>query len=94
VHELAHELLKHGYQQVRAGTTRQQREIEADASAYVVGRYFGLAGSCEPNYLALWQVAGGDILACLERVRSVAIDIIQTLEEIRQTGKIGGEQSS
>lgn len=94
VHELAHELLKHSMTQVRAETSRQQREIEADASAYVVGRHFGLAGSCEPNYLALWRVAGGDILACLERVRTVAIDIIQTVEAIRQTENRHVAQSS
>ena len=93
VHELAHELLEHGLPQVRARTTRQQRETEADASAYVVGRHFGLAGSCEPNYLALWQVAGGDILSSLERVRSVAIDIIQTVEAIRQTENLSIPQS-
>lgn len=84
VHELAHELFAHSRPEERAQTTRQQREIEADASAYVVGRHFGLAGSCEPNYLALWQAAGSDILACLERVRRVAIDIIQSVETIRQ----------
>jgi hypothetical protein len=79
-HELAHELFEHCKPDVRANTTRQQREIEADAAAYVVVRHFGLSAESAPNYLALWRAAGKDILACLERVRGVAMEIIQAVE--------------
>ena len=79
-HELAHELFKHCKPEVREMITRQQREIEADAAAYVVAQHFGLSAESAPNYLALWQAAGKDILACLERVRVVAMEIIQAVD--------------
>ena len=84
VHELAHELFRHSQADVRAVTSKKQREIEADASAYVVCRYFGLSGTSEPNYLALWQAAGSDILDCLERVRVVITDIINSTEKFKE----------
>lgn len=61
--------------------SKQQREIEADAAAFVVGRHFNLAGAAIPNYLALWQAAGPDILDCMERVREISTQIIRFLEE-------------
>lgn len=81
VHELVHELLEHSHREVRTTISRQQREIEADAAAFVVGRQYHLAGAATPNYLALWQAAGVDILSCMERVRGVSTQIIQFLEE-------------
>jgi len=81
VHELVHELLSHSSQEVRAVISKQQREIEADAAAFVVGRHFNLAGAAIPNYLALWQAAGPDILDCMERVREISTQIIRFLEE-------------
>ncbi len=81
-HELAHELFEHCKPEVRVNTTRQQREIEADAAAYVVAQHFGLRAESAPNYLALWQAAGKDILACLERVRVVAMEIIQAVDSL------------
>lgn len=81
-HELAHELFAHSQPEVRQHTTRQQREIEADAAAYVVARHFGLNAESAPNYLALWAAGKTDILACLERVRSVAMEIIQAVESL------------
>jgi hypothetical protein len=83
VHELVHELLEHANREVRISLSRQQREIEADAAAFVVGRQYNLTGAATPNYLALWQAAGADILSCMERVRGVSTQIIQSLEEHR-----------
>lgn len=80
VHELAHVLYEHSKSEVRKRTTRQQREIEADAAAHVVCKYFGLS-SLSPNYLALWEVSKEDIMACLERVRAVAVEIITGVED-------------
>jgi len=84
VHELVHELLAHSSQDVRTVIPRQQREIEADAAAFVVGRHFNLAGAAVPNYLALWQAAGPDILSCMDRVREISTQIIRFLEENRK----------
>ena len=87
VHELAHELFEHCKSKVYHSSTAQQREIEADAAAYVVCHHFGLKSMSTPNYLALWQASGKDILASLERVRGIAVEIIQEVELLNQQGK-------
>lgn len=84
VHELVHELLAHYSQEARSTLTRQQREIEADAAAYVVTRHFNLAGTMIPNYLALWQAGGGDILSCMDRVRDISTRMITFIEDFRK----------
>ncbi len=78
IHELAHELYEHCQPAVWQTTTRQQREIEADTAAHVVSLHFGLP-SASANYLALWQAGRQDILACMERVREVALEIIEAV---------------
>jgi len=83
VHELAHELYAHCKPEVREQTTRQQREIEADAAAHVVCQHFGIP-SASANYLALWQAGKEDILGCMERVRGVAIELIEAIEGTHQ----------
>ena len=84
VHELAHELYAHCKPEVREQTTRQQREIEADAAAHVVCQHFGILSSASANYLALWQAGKEDILGCMERVRGVAIELIEAIEGTHQ----------
>jgi len=79
VHELAHVLYEHCTPEVRKSTTRQQREIEADAAAHVVCKHFGIS-SLSPNYLALWEASKEDILSCLDRVRGIAVEIIEAVE--------------
>jgi hypothetical protein len=53
----------------------------------VVCHHFGLKSASTPNYLALWQASGKDILASLERVRGIAVEIIQEVESFNQQGK-------
>jgi len=84
VHELAHELFEHSKPEVHSLSTAQQREVEADAAAYVVCHHFGLKSASTPNYLALWQASGKDILASLERVRGIAVEIIQEVDRFTQ----------
>ncbi len=81
VHELAHLLYEHCRPEIRKQTTRQQREIEADTTAYVVVTHFGLTAS-SANYLALWRAGKDDILACMQRVRGVAVEMIEAIEEL------------
>jgi hypothetical protein len=87
VHELAHELFEHSNPDQRKKLNVQQCEIEADAAAYVVCHHFGFKSESTPNYLALWQVAGKDILACMERVRGIAVEIIQAVEKVSLDGE-------
>jgi hypothetical protein len=79
VHELAHELLGHT-QRGACKLTSQQCEIEADATAYVVCHHFGLHAANTPNYLALWQASGKDILDSLQRIQEIAAQIIQAVQ--------------
>jgi hypothetical protein len=79
VHELAHELLGHT-QRGSCKLSAQQCEIEADATAFVVCHHFGLQSDSTPNYLALWQASGKDILDSLQRIQELAAEIIRAVE--------------
>jgi len=52
IHEYAHALLHFG---VDDDTELSKREVEAEAIAYVVGRYCGLDTSGSAFYLAAWE---------------------------------------
>jgi len=52
IHEYAHALL---HFDVDDDTERSKREVEAEAVAYVVGRYCGLDTSGSAFYLAAWE---------------------------------------
>jgi len=76
-HEFAHELL-HGHWE-RINLPRKVKELEAEATAYVVLRHFGL--QCRaPEYLALYRVEEVDIMGSLDRIVSTASEIIQAIE--------------
>ena len=76
-HEFAHELL-HGHWE-RANLSRKVKELEAEATAYVVLRHFGL--QCKaPEYLALYRVEEVDIMGSLDRIVSTASGIIESIE--------------
>ena len=79
IHELAHEFL-HRSGGGATGLSRQEREIEAETTAYVVCRHFGLGESKSPNYLALWGAAAPAIRGRLERIQKAAGRIIGAVE--------------
>ncbi|QFU84322.1 ArdC-like ssDNA-binding domain-containing protein [Natronorubrum aibiense] len=80
VHEYAHALLHGG---IDTEDERSKRELEAEAVAYIVGRYFELDTSGSAFYLAAWE---GDepetILDRLERISSTAQEIIDVADEV------------
>jgi len=63
IHEYAHALL---HSDVDDATERSKREVEAEAVAYIVGRYFDLDTSGSAFYLAAWQ--GDDAEGIQERL--------------------------
>ena len=75
VHELAHEIMQHHDSELPASI----KEVEAEATAYVVCRHFGLQSKNTPNYLAMHATAEA-ILEHLERIRVTAIEIIEFVE--------------
>ncbi|MFC4451964.1 ImmA/IrrE family metallo-endopeptidase [Halorussus aquaticus] len=79
IHEYAHALL---HFDIEDEPERAKREVEAEAVAYIVGRYFGLDTSGSAFYLAAWQ--GDDSEAIQERlgrISSTAQEIIGSLVE-------------
>ena len=74
IHEYAHALL---HADVEERGERAKREVEAEAVAYVVGRYFGLDTSGSAFYLAAWQDDDADTLQeRLGRISSTTETII------------------
>ena len=79
IHEYAHALL---HADVTDETERSKREVEAEAVAYIVGRYFGLDTSGSAFYLAAWQDDDADAIQDrLGRIGSTAEELIETVDE-------------
>ena len=78
IHEYAHAAL---HADVADETERAKREVEAEAVAYIVGRYFGLDTSGSAFYLAAWQDDNADAIQDrLGRIGSTAEEIIETVD--------------
>jgi len=78
IHEFAHALLHFN---VNDAGERSKREVEAEAVAYIVGRYCGLDTSGSAFYLAAWQ--GEDpasIQNRLGRISNTAKEIIKMID--------------
>lgn len=78
-HELAHEFL-HDLQ-ARKELSIKVKELEADATAYVVCSHFGIE-TRSSVYLALYQVEEVDVKASLDRIVSAASKIIRGVRAI------------
>lgn len=77
VHEIAHELL---HKAEENQFSRNIKEIEAEAIAYVVCAYYDLKGLNSPNYIANFLNDAAVIHTHLERIRSTAAKIITTID--------------
>jgi antirestriction protein ArdC len=79
-HELAHELLHRGHR--RSSTSRQIRETEAEATAFVVCHAIGLeTGSAAADYIQLWNGDAELLTESLGQVRQAASLMLSALEE-------------
>jgi hypothetical protein len=79
IHEYAHALL---HFDVDDDTERSKREVEAEAVAYVVGRYCGLDTSGSAFYLAAWESDDLEVIQDrLGRISSTAQKIIGAIAE-------------
>jgi antirestriction protein ArdC len=80
VHELAHELLhQRNKQSDTANKSRQQRELEAEAIAYVVMRHFGIDHvAC--NYLATYRIDSIQIKQSLQTISTTAKFLIAAID--------------
>ncbi len=81
-HELAHEAL-HKSKNRPDGLTRSAAELEAEATAFIVGTHFGLDSEVRSSrYIALWDGDSKALKASLERIATTARDIIDDLEAL------------
>ena len=81
IHEWAHSRL-HGKED---GKSRQQREIEADSTAYVVSRYFGLdTSSYSFEYVASWAsgMDAKELKSILDGIHNNADEMICAIDEM------------
>lgn len=77
-HEIAHEWLHKG--ENRAETTKQSRELEAEAVAFVVSQGIGLdAGTASSDYIQLYQGSKESLAASLDAIRSASAMILKAL---------------
>jgi hypothetical protein len=87
VHELAHAEL-HGVRDDDS-IDRPKREVEAEATAYVVCRYAGLDMSGSAFYLAAWAGDDPDVIQNrLKRINRTASRFIELLDEIQATSEL------
>ncbi|WP_226013593.1 ArdC-like ssDNA-binding domain-containing protein [Halomicrobium salinisoli] len=78
IHEYAHALLHFDVDD----TERSKREVEAEAVAYVVGRYCGLDTSGSAFYLAAWESDDPAVVRDrLDRISRTARELIEVLED-------------
>jgi len=78
LHEYAHAAL---HDPRTSDDERHKREVEAEAVAYVVGRYFGLDVSGSELYVAGWsEDSGGEIRDRLDRISRTAETIIEAVD--------------
>ncbi len=80
VHEIAHELM-HRSHQLDERPSRSVVEIEAETTAYVICKHFGLGDTKSPNYLALWGADAHAIRARLDRIQKAAARIITAIDK-------------
>lgn len=72
-HELVHEVL-HSVE--KKGGSRMERELEAESTAYIVCRYFGMTDLACPSYNALQGATGELILQHFQRIMHAVTEII------------------
>jgi len=73
-HEIAHEVL-HQDPQAKRLWTRQEKEIDAETTAYIVLSHYGFESKSAPDYLALWKAKGEDVKRRRNQV-SKAVQVI------------------
>jgi len=76
IHEIAHELLHKG----ENSFSKQEREIQAEGTAYVVTKHFGLENKSF-NYLALYDADYKKIMENLKSIAEASKEIIEFLEK-------------
>ena len=77
IHEVAHELM---HQKEIEYSCRKIKEIEAEAVAFSIARYFGVGGLKSPNYVALNGVDAQELKSRMENLQTIITEIITGIE--------------
>lgn len=83
MHELAHEVLHwegKGKRPEGPLEGKQAKEIDAEATSYIVLKHYGFESNDAPNYLALWKAKGEEVKARRENIRKSVQMIIQGID--------------
>lgn len=83
VHEVAHEILH--WKDKDKKSTKMEKEIDAESTAFIVLSHFGFETKDTSNYLAMWRAKGDDIRARRANIQKAAKEIINGIR-----GKIDG----
>lgn len=87
-HEFAHEVLTHAKR--RAESTKQQRELEAEAVAYAVMSHYGFSMPAGV-YLATYEVTADMLTASLPVITAATRTIIEAIDKQRGTPEAAPE---
>lgn len=74
VHEVAHEILH--WKDKDKKSTKMEKEIDAESTAFIVLSHFGFETKDTSNYLAMWRAKGDDIRARRANIQKAAKEII------------------
>lgn len=93
LHELAHEVL-HKSQEER-GTSRRQKELEAESTAFVLARIYGLEHPFARDYVLNWSVTVEGLHASMSAIHAavktitgwVGIDELKSITSDPQMGR-------
>ena len=78
IHEIAHSIVHftEDRSKLLKDTTNAEREIDAEATAYLVLKHFGLNPEHAPRYLALWKVNSKEVKARKEHIQKAVKEIL------------------
>lgn len=93
VHEVAHELLHWKDPEGKKSNSRD-KEIDAEATAYIVLKHFGIETQDTSNYLALWRATGADVRARRGNIQRAAKEIINGIRGKTEQPEEESEESA
>lgn len=93
VHEVAHEIL-HWKDKEGKLSTRQQKEIDAETTAYIVLKHFGFETQDTSNYLALWRATGEDVRSRRRNIQKAAMEIINGIRSKTEQPDVESEEDA
>ena len=81
LHEIAHQLIHFDSDFQRGSSTQQERETDAEATAYVVASHYHIESKNSPIYLAGFGANKGSILGRFNFIRRAAIEMFEGIDE-------------